>query len=302
MRGPMAIAMAALLTTLAQPAFAQAKEAKPVPVVIRHQDVPLYDVYAWERWGNFINAEAGSKTEIPYDAAHLKVKVYTFPSGEIRAIRFPDGVRTHRHINQTDTILYGWQAHRVQFVGNTAVLAGPGDFALHQKGVLHSGEEIRRGGGIDLEFAMTIAGRHNDPTGFWSMARDHPVQPAASWRANGREVEAIGAAAASAPADAARYRVRVAALADYGAREVYLDRGTVLSSRDGDRDRLIFVLKGKLRLTVDGASHVIEPEDAARFAQGRDVRVEAVEDSMYVQASVPPAPPPPAPSGAHKAP
>ena len=43
--------------------------------------------YAWERWGNFINAQAGSSSEIPYDAARLQVKVYTFPTGEIRAIR-----------------------------------------------------------------------------------------------------------------------------------------------------------------------------------------------------------------------
>lgn len=266
---------------------AAAPKTKPAPVVILHQDVPLYDVYAWERWGNFINAEAGSKTEIPYDAAHLKVKVYTFPTGEIRAIRFANGVRTHRHVNQTDTVLYGWQAHRVQFVNDMAMVAGPGDFALHQKGVFHSGEEIRRGGGIDLEFAMTIPGRHNDPTAYWSLARDHPVQPAAAWRDGNRYTEAIGPAAASAPADAARYRVRIADLPDYPAREVYLAKGTIIPSRDADRDRLMFVLSGKVRLTLAGTPYTLVSEDAARAPRGEAVRIEAVEDSMFVQTSVP---------------
>ena len=253
-------------------------------------DVPLYDVYAWERWGNFINAPAGSKTEIPYDAARLQVKVYTYPTGEIRAIRFHNGVRTHRHINQTDTVLYSWQASRVQFVNGIATVATPGDFALHQKGVDHSGEEIRRGGGIDLEFAMTIPGRHNDPTGYWSFARENPVQPAALWTESGRSVEAIGNAAAKAPASAARYRLRVAALPDYPAREMYLDRGTTLTSSDPDKDRLIFVLSGKLTVTVAGKDYEIGPEDTARAERGTEFRIAASEDSKFVQALVPPLP------------
>lgn len=258
-------------------------------VVILQKDVPLYDVYAWERWGNFINAEAGSTTEIPYDAARLQVKVYTFPTGEIRAIRFNNAVRTHRHINQTDTLLYSWQAHRVQYVNNMAVVAGPGDFALHQKGVDHSGEEIRRGGGIDLEFVVTNPGRHNDPTGFWSFARDNPVQPAASWQQDGRTVEALGDAVRNAPAGAARYRVRIANLPLFQAREVYLDAGTIVASRDDASDRLLFVLEGQLTVTTGGRDYVLGPQDTARAISGQNFRVAAVTASRFVQASVPPA-------------
>jgi mannose-6-phosphate isomerase-like protein (cupin superfamily) len=285
------------LGTASAAAGQSGKPARPVPpsppsppVVIRAADVPLYDVYAWERWGNFINALAGSKTEIPYDAARLQVKVYTYPSGEIRAIRFGNGVRTHRHINQTDTILYSWQASRVQYVNALATVAIPGDFALHQKGVDHSGEEIRRGGGIDLEFAMTIPGRHNDPTGFWSLAREHPVEAAAQWRDGDRYVEAVGAGAATAPAGAVRYRVRLAALPGYPARELHLTKGTVLPSRDPERDRLMFVAGGRVRVTVGGRSHDLAVEDTARAPARTDFRMEALEDSLVIQASVPPAP------------
>jgi quercetin dioxygenase-like cupin family protein len=284
---------ATFLTVLALGAASPAaEEGKSAPLVIRHGDVPLYDVYAWERWGNFINAPAGGKTEIPYDAARLQVKVYTYPSGEIRAIRFHDGVRTHRHINQTDTILYSWQASRVQFVNGLATVAYPGDFALHQKGVDHSGEEIRRGGGIDLEFAMTVPGRHNDPTGFWSFAREHPVEPAVQWRDGDRYVEAIGATAtAAAPADAVRYRVRVAAFPGYAARELHLAKGTILPSRDPTRDRLMFVAGGRVRVTVGGRNHDLVVEDTARAPVRADFTIEALEDSLVIQASVPPSPP-----------
>jgi quercetin dioxygenase-like cupin family protein len=282
----------AALLALATPtaALPQASAPAPAPVVIRARDVPLYTVYAWERWGNFINAQAGSKTEIPYDAARLQVKVYTFPTGEIRAIRFPNGVRTHRHINLTDTILYSWQASRVQFVDNTAVLATPGDFALHQKGVDHSGEEIRRGGGIDLEFAMTIPGRHNDPKGFWAPGRDHPIQPAAAWSKDGVYAEAIGDAAASAPAGAARFRVRTADLPGYPAREIHLPAGTVIAGRDTGKDRLMFVLSGKVTVAAGGQTHPLGVEDAARAERGKDFTLTALEDSMLVMAFVPPKP------------
>lgn len=283
----MAIIAGAMLGVAPLWSVGEMGKAQDIPV-IRHQDVPLYTIYAWERWGNFINAQAGSSTDIPYDAARLQVKVYSFPTGEIRAIRFPNGVRTHRHINKTDTILYGWQAHRVQFVDDKAVVAGPGDFALHEKGVYHAGEEMRRGGGIDLEFAMNIEGIHNDPGGYWSMAQDHPVQPAASWMDGGNYVERIGPAAASAPAGAARYQVRIAKLANYSARETYLAKGTVIASRDMDMDRLMFILSGKIKVVVNGKDYLLVSEDATRAVRGQDFRVEALEDSMFAQAFVPP--------------
>lgn len=278
----------ALALLAASSAGAEAPAANTPQPFIHAADVPLYKVFAWERWGNFINAPAGSSTEIPYDAARLEVKVYPFASGEIRAIRFPNGVRTHRHINQTDTILYSWQAHRVQFVDDQAVLAEPGDFALHQKGVYHSGEEIRRGGGIDLEFALPFTGIHNDPKGFWSLARDHPFQPAAAWVEGGKPREVVGDAAAAAPEGAARYQVRQAVLPDYAAREVRLPRGSKVSLRDDGRDRLVFVLSGRVRATIGDRADTLASEDAAGVPHGRTLELEVLEDAAFAEALVPP--------------
>lgn len=275
------------LALIAAATMAAAPDAAPVvaPAVIRHQDVPLVTVYAWERWGNFINALAGSKAEIPYDAARLQVKVYTFPTGEIRAIRFGNGVRTHRHINQTDTILYSWQAQRVQFVNDQAIVTAPGDFAFHQKGVDHSGEEIRRGGGIDLEFAFARAGVHNDPTGFWSKAADHPLEPAASWMTQTGPAEVFGAAAADkAPRSAARYTIRRAVFPGYSAREVHVAAGTAILLRPVATDQLLFILSGTFRVSTGGHDYTLESEDSARAVAGKDFVLTALTDGSYAEA------------------
>lgn len=275
-------------SVLAAPGGAPTQAPKDV---IRHQDVPLFEVYAWERWGNFINVAAGTPgKEIPYDAAHLAVKVYTFPTGEIRAIRFGNGVRTHRHINQTDTILYSWQTHRVHFVNDLATVTEPGDFALHEKGVYHSGEEIRRGGGIDLEFALNYSGVHNDPTGYWSLKRDHPVQIAASWMTASGPVETIGESANTAPSSATRYNVRVAQLPAYAAREVYLPAGAKLTYHDMDHDRLLFILSGHVKVTVHERTYTLESEDSARATRGETFEITATDDCKWAEAWVPPLP------------
>lgn len=272
-------------SALAAPGEASAQAPRDV---IRHQDVPLFEVYAWERWGNFINVAAGTPgKEIPYDAAHLAVKVYTFPTGEIRAIRFGNGVRTHRHVNQTDTILYSWQTHRVHFVNDLATVTEPGDFALHEKGVYHSGEEIRRGGGIDLEFALDYKGVHNDPTGYWSLKRDHPILAAASWKTENGPVEALGDAAKSAPPTAARYQVRLAQLPSYAAREVYLPAGVKLAFHDSDHDRLLFILSGHAKITVHQRTYTVESEDSARATRGDTFDITAIDDCKWAEAWVP---------------
>lgn len=176
-------------------------------------------------------------------------------------------------------------------VDSLATVTEPGDFALHQKGVYHSGEEIRQGGGIDLEFAIPYPGVHNGPTGYWSLARDNPVQSAASWTSQGKVIEVYGEAAmASVPATAARYRARTTRLPDYAAREVYLAPGTVLPLGDERHDRLPFVLSGHLRLTTTGKAELPESEDVARVERGTDVRIEALDEVKYAEASVPPLP------------
>jgi quercetin dioxygenase-like cupin family protein len=187
------------IALLLGPIVAAAMAADALPPVVRYsKDTPANTVYAWERWGNFINAVPGDGKEIPYDAAKLRAKVFAFPAGEIRVIDFNAKVRTHDHVNMTDTILYTWSGRRVQFVNDQAEHNRPGDAAFHPRGVFHHGEAVEAGKGI--EFAMFVDKVQPNAEATWRFAKDTPLQSLAAWVAGGNYHELADAAAVKAPA------------------------------------------------------------------------------------------------------
>lgn len=48
-------------------------------------------------------------------------------------IEFDKDVRTHDHVNMTDTTLYTCKVKRVLIANNEAAIAGPGDASFHPK-------------------------------------------------------------------------------------------------------------------------------------------------------------------------
>ena len=269
--------------------------ADTVPIVIYKKDVRLTTHFAWERWGNFINATPGDGKEIPYDAARLQARVYAFPSGEIRVINFDKKVRTHDHVNMTDTILYTWTGRRVQFVNDQAAVNRPGDAAFHPKGVFHHGEAIETGKGI--EFAMYVDKVQTEPQATWITGASRPFEPAATWLDNGKAQEVLGAAVANTPAQAAHYEVRTFNFSPwYVARELRIPRGASLPML-GPKDRLIFVLDGKVGIASNSGNWELTQEDAARAPADQLLTLKALEDSRILEAYVPakvPAKPAPA--------
>lgn len=258
--------------------------ADNLPLVLYKKDIAINTTYAWERWGNFINAIPGDGKEIPYDAAKLRARVYAFPSGEIRVINFDVGVRTHNHVNMTDTILYTWTGRRVQFVNDQAAINRPGDAAFHPKGVFHHGEALETGKGI--EFAMYVDTRQSDPQATWIPASTRPKEPAAVWSESGAIREAVGAAAASAPANATHFDVRTFDFSPhYVARELWVPRGARITM-NGTKDRLMFLLAGQVTLSADGKTWQMAVEDAARAPAGQLVTLTALEDSRILEAYV----------------
>ncbi len=260
-------------------------------VVLQRKDIPLITVYAWERWGNFINALPGDGKEIPYDAARLTVRVYTLPSGEIRVIDFQGGVRTHPHVNMTDTILYTWTGSRVQFADGKAAITLPGDAALHPRGVHHHGEALQTGKGI--EFVAFVAGRLPDPQVTWNSAATRPMRPIAAWLEDrGAYREAGGAAVSTAPASAARFEARTFDFPPYVTREYRVAKGTTLPL-DFRVNQLVFVTAGRARVSSGGSSHEVAAEDAANVRIGVPFTIEALEDLAFLTSSIPPGTPPP---------
>ncbi|HEU0103466.1 MAG TPA: hypothetical protein VFR07_14200 [Mycobacteriales bacterium] len=255
------------------------------PDVRLARDSPLLTVYAWERWGNFINTLPGSDVEIPYDAARLQVKLYPYPAGEIRVLRFHPDVRTHDHVNKTDTILYEWTARRVQFANHDAAVCDPGDLAFHPKGVFHHGEVLTPG--LAVEFAMEATTTLPDPTATWLASSAMPFEPAAAWSGPGGVVEVLGPHAERAAQASARYEVRGVQLGPYVVREVRLPRGTVQPVCPPDADLLWIVLSGRLRLAVHGQSHELGVEDTGWAPRGTAVTREALEDVVLLEALIP---------------
>lgn len=252
--------------TAETPAAAATGTPATGPLVLRAADSPLLTVYAWERWGNFINALPGDDVEIPYDAARLQVKLYTYPSGEIRVLRFHPKVRTHVHVNKTDTVLYEWTARRIQFVDDDAAICDPGSFSLHPKGVFHHGTVLTPG--LTVEFAMEATAAPN-PVPTFAARADVPLERATA-------------------ADGTAYATRTVALGRYRAREVHLPAGAAVPEHSDDADLLLVVLSGELRFTVDGTDHDLGVEDTARGPRGRGCVRTALTDVVLLEALVPP--------------
>ena len=267
--------------------------AETVTPVVRYRNVtPANTVYAWERWGNFINALPGDGKEIPYDAAKLKARVFAFPAGEIRVIDFNAKVRTHEHVNMTDTILYTWTGRRVQFVNDQAEHNRPGDAAFHPRGVFHHGEAVETGRGI--EFAMFVDSVRPNPEATWRFAAATPLQSVAVWIADGIYHEQFDAAAAKAPASAARFQARTFAFPPYLARDLRLTKGTTLPL-DVRNQQLMIVLSGTISIKTAGQSFDLGVEDTAYAKPGVPFSVHATEDATLLLAVVPrDTPPPPA--------
>ena len=72
--------------------------------------------------------------------------------------------------------------------------------------------------------------------------------------------------------------------------EVRFSAGATSSLHAHAHESLIYVVKGKLRITVGDESHVLGPGDACRNPTGVSHAVEALDESTFVEVKSP-APP-----------
>jgi quercetin dioxygenase-like cupin family protein len=266
---------------------ASAAAAATEPLVLLQSELPLNTVYAWERWGNFINAIPGDGKEIPYDAAKLFARVYTFPFGEIRVIDFTRGTRTHNHINMTDIIQYTWTGQRVQFAQDQAEITRPGDAALHPKGIFHHGEAVLAGKTVEFSYKLDKA--QANPRAHWLNTNTNPLQKAALWTDKGSYREAVGAAAGNAPSSAMRFELRSYDFGPYVTRELHLPKGAILPIQD-DKNHLMFVGAGSFSFSGGGKTCRLGVEDAAIAPAGERVTLTALEDSTLIETLTAPRP------------
>jgi quercetin dioxygenase-like cupin family protein len=254
-------------------------------VVIHNDKTPLITVFAWERNGEFLNAWPGDGKEVPYDAARNQVKLFRFKAGDVRELHFAKGSRTHPHFSREDIITYGVTARRVQITNEQSFQNEPGDASFQPNGVNHHGETLVGGVAIEMAFPGT---KWADPQAKWVSGRNVPLQPVAAWREKGRTIEVVGPAARKAPARAVRFSRKTFRLTPpYVLEEIHLPKGARTPPAMRDTDLLLYVVKGEVRVNVDGPGEVAVSGDAARAPSGTSLSLEALEDTVLVQAAAP---------------
>ncbi len=254
-----------------------------LPSVRSTSDTALQVFFAWERWGNFINARPGDGQEIPYDAARLEVKVYPHALGEVRVLRFPK-TRTHDHVNKTDTILYEWTARRVQFVGDDAAVCAPGNISLHPKGVFHHGETLTPG--LAVEFAFEVDDPVPNPKPTFVPPEEAPWVDAAWWCDDSRLVDVDLVAGEALPGGATPYRRRTVKAGRYVVREVSLASGAAIWDPQATTGRLIVVLSGQVEVAGSDGPVVLGVEDNACFDTGSFAEYRALGEATVLEAIV----------------
>ncbi len=252
-----------------------AEDEKP-SLIIHDRDVKPIIVYAWERDGKFLNAWPGDGVEPPYDATRLELRPFRFPTGHLRKITFADGTRTHPHVNKDDSIMYSVGVQQVEFANRQVNHTHPGDCSLHPESVMHSSHTIV--GGIRCEFSFAPqfkSGRDIIPL----HARDMMDHEGTEIVEDGRRITIWGAT----DKRGAKFTAKIFAFPAYTLIEAHLPRGHVIPLHTNAAEKLLYVVKGRLKITTDTETDELETGDMARMVAGKPFAREALEESVVLE-------------------
>ena len=277
-----AIAAALLAATpagAAPPASAAEAKANAIDnrrLIIRGADLKPITVYQWERDGKLLHAWPDQKQAVPYDASKVDVTLYNFPTGQLRRIFFPAHTQTAWHTNESDILFYSLDVHQVEFVGGQVFDGYPGDVTLHPAGVRHHSETISAG--TKAEFAFAPAGRSGVDMISLS-GRAQQERPLAEWV----EGDARRVAGEGAPTGASRFTAKSFVFPGYVLVEAHYPKGAAIGSYVNDKERLAYVVSGRLRVTTDGVTGEIGAGDMVRMVAGRSFARTALADSIVLE-------------------
>lgn len=230
-------------------------------LVLHGSQQPQLRVFEWERNGTRYNAWPGDTVQPPYDAADLKLRVFSFPGGMIRELYYKSGTHTPPHVNHETIVMYGISGKRVQVVDTDVGVLGAGDASFHPAGVVH--QSLTVVAGSQLEFAFP-----------GKPSRD----PKAVWLSASQAVAAPGIAKSTLKT----FRFPGVALI-----ETHVPGNTMLPPSVDSKDGLVYVLNGKMRVTIGQLNDVVGQGDALRFPAGVSHHIEALQDSAIVQVTPP---------------
>jgi quercetin dioxygenase-like cupin family protein len=230
-------------------------------LVLHGSQLPQLRVFEWERNGTRYNAWPGDTVQPPYDAADLRLRVFSFPGGMIRELYYKDGAHTPPHVNHETIVMYGISGKRVQVVDTDVGVLGAGDASFHPVGVVH--QSLTVVAGSQLEFAFPgKAGR----------------VPKAAW---------LSASQAVASPGIANSTIKTFAFPGITLLETHVPGNTTLPPSVDGEDSLVYVLSGKMRVTIGQLNDEVGQGDALRFPAGVSHHLQALQDSVIVQVSPP---------------
>ncbi|HEY6455436.1 MAG TPA: hypothetical protein VIY90_09180 [Steroidobacteraceae bacterium] len=252
------------------------------PIFIHGKNVQQITVYAWERNGTLIHAFSGDGQQIPDDAAKYDVRRFQFPEAQFREIVFAKGVRIYPHATHNqDIISYTLSGRRAQIVNDRVWEADVGDFLFYPAGSIHHGEALLDS--VNVEIGVTHPDTPGDD-GVWVSDRATSETPVAEWLAAGKARIAYGTEAAKAPFKAAHFSIKVFQLGRYTVEEVHMAKGTKIlrGLAAVPANELMYMIKGRLRVTVGEATDEAVAGDAFREIAGQIYGSEALDDSTYI--------------------
>ena len=245
--------------------------------LIQHErDIESLTVYEWSEHGQQQNAFGDQDVAVPHDAAKIELQLYNFPTGQLRKIYFPKGTRTPWHPNHDDIILYGIDAHQVEFVGNQSFHSHPGDCTLHPSGVDHHSETLIAGTRVEFAFEA----QHRSGRDLVALAAaDMKLHELTEWVSKGRRLEQFGRRSSGG----SRYRARLFHFPAYTVRELHLPEGATLPRHRNADERLLYVLSGKLRVTTDRVSGIVTRGSMLRMVAGKTFARQALGASVVLE-------------------
>ncbi len=273
----------AMALALAAPAIAENNAPPEVAammkitdkLIVHDADVKPITVYEWERNGVQHNGWPGQEATVPYDAAKVTLKLFNFPTGQLRKLYFAEGVKTPIHFNHDDIILYSLGTSQVEVIGPETFVSHPGDASLHPTGVMHYSQTLVPGWRAEFAFKSQYKSGI-DATSL--SGRDKTLHQVTEWVEGGQRKVAYDKKDQKGAVSTAK----IFQFPGYELIEARLPKGNVLPVHMAAADRLLYVVSGKLKVTSGSESGTVTTGDMVRVAAGKPFAREALEDTVLV--------------------
>ena len=246
-------------------------------LILRDRDIKHLVVYEWERHGQQHVGWPDDGQVPPYDACKIGLKLFNYPTGQLRLIDFENGARTPWHLNaHQDALFYSIDCLQVEFVDQAIHYAHPGDASVHPNGTMHHSETVV--GGVRVEFGFEPQGKSGHDLSAIS-GRDLKLHDVTEFLDGDRKVQVFG------PTDKAgsKFKAKLFQLPGYAILEAQYPKGSKLDLHTNTGEWIVYVIKGRLKITTGGESAEIGVGDTYRMADGLPFAREALDDAMVIE-------------------